>query len=358
MNTPVEHPPNGQPTPARRSFWSRILERKFLFISIVLHVLFGLGATYYIVQKQAPPAAKQMTFKAASPTGDNANRRALEHKVTMAKKKAGGAPPQATRLSTAGLSKVSLPELPPISRNRAVVPNMPSGLAGLGQGLGLGVGTGTGAGMGGGGPGGPRAAMIFGKKIEATKLGVILDVSRSAHPHLPGAIAEIEKSFMNVTFILYPGCGLSDFEGKSGHDIRKLSSISKRDLEKKGNATAPHLAKALEIEDFEKMTKRPEIRDKLYVSWFDNEKGEGGDALSGRAQVAFEELIKRDVDSIYWFADFTDRIDAEVVKGLSAELASKKIKLHVHNFAGKRINSLISKMAEDSGGSVSVEKPQ
>jgi hypothetical protein len=206
---------------------------------------------------------------------------------------------------------------------------------------------------------GMRTATIFGKKVTAAKLGVILDVSGSAHPHLAGAISEIQKGFDNATLILYPGCGMMDFDGKSEHEIRKYSSITKRELEKnKGNFTTPgQIVKALKIEAFEEMTKRPSVKDKLYVSWFDEEGGTGG-KLIGRTQVAFDELVKRGVDSIYWFADFADKVDSKVVQKLSSQLADRKITLHVHNFAGKKINPLITDMAENSGGTVNTETPQ
>ncbi len=226
-----------------------------------------------------------------------------------------------------------------------------TGAGGMGNG---GIGTG-----GLGRMGGTRTAMIFGKKVTAAKLGVILDVSGSAHPHLAGAVTEIQKGFENATLVLYPGCGMINFNGTSGHEIRKYSSITKRDLEKtKGNFTTPgQIAKALKIEEFEKMTKRPTVKDKLYVSWFDDEGGDSG-KLIGRTQVAFDDLVKRGVDTIYWFADFADKVDVEVLEKLSSQLEDRKITLHVHNFAGKKINPLITAMAEKSGGTVNTEKPQ
>lgn len=45
----------GSPQPAtapvaRRSLWARIRGSRFLFISILVHVLFGIGAAIYVVQ--------------------------------------------------------------------------------------------------------------------------------------------------------------------------------------------------------------------------------------------------------------------------------------------------------------------
>lgn len=225
----------------------------------------------------------------------------------------------------------------------------------------LGGGAGNGTGFGAGELGrlnGMRTATIFGKKVTAAKLGVILDVSYSAHRHLAGAVTEIQKGFKDATIILYPGCGLTDFGSRSGHEIRKFSSITKKEIEKNGvkMSTLGMLTAALKIEDFESMTKRPSVKEHLFVSWFDGEGGRAG--LISRTQVAFDELIKHGVDSIYWFADFRDAVQAPVVEKLSSDLAKRKITLHVHNFAGQEIKPLVTAMAENSGGTVNTEKPQ
>ena len=106
-------PPATEP---KRSFWSRIFTRKFLFVSILAHLLFGLGATDPIVQSDH--AKRKLTFQ-GGPPGTNPSKHALEHKVSMAqKKKTGGAPPQAKRIATTGLSAIALPEMPSACRPR------------------------------------------------------------------------------------------------------------------------------------------------------------------------------------------------------------------------------------------------
>src|SRR5689334_11477134 len=88
-------PPPPPIEPKKLTFWAKVMTRKFLFISIVAHVIFGLGATYYIVQ--AGSTKRKLTFQPGS-TNSQASKKALEHKVSMAqKKKSGGAPPQAKR---------------------------------------------------------------------------------------------------------------------------------------------------------------------------------------------------------------------------------------------------------------------
>ncbi len=212
--------------------------------------------------------------------------------------------------------------------------------------------------------GGTRMAMIFGKKIQATKLGVILDVSSSAHPHLAGAIEEIQKGFADATLILYPGCGLTEAKGAAGHVIRKYSTIPVKELtaDSGGFTTAGFLVDALKVKAFGEMVKRPSLRETLFISWYED-KGAGGmpdgnfQKLTGQTQVAFEELLKRRVDAIYWFSDFEDKVSPPVVEKLTGELMLKRVRLYLHNFAGQSIPSILTEMAEKTGGTVDTDKP-
>jgi len=345
----------------------RFFASRFVTLSLFLHTVFVLlvGGTVLHRMSMDPPdfdaGAEGLVVETADQTGppDIPQSQPMEQFT-----------PQAPTLSVP-LNALTTTSLQSPSWKMAAVPDAPArgiadsmkgAMASLGDKLAQGGGTGGGA-MGR--AGGMRTATIFGKKIEAAKLGVILDVSGSAHPHLAGAIAEIQKGFADATLILYPGCGLTDFEGKSDHEIRKYSSISKRDREASaGNFTTPaQLAKALKIAEFEKMADSPAIKDTLFVSWY-AEKGADGKLdgtagkLIGQTQAAFEELIKRGADTIYWFADFADPVAPREVERLSAKFKNKSIKLHVHNFAGKKINPLVVEMAENSGGTVNTEKPK
>lgn len=67
----------------RRSLWTRLRTIRFLFISIIVHVIFGLGAAMYVVKTFTPK--RKLTFKGGPPS-PNHSERALEHKVSLAKK--------------------------------------------------------------------------------------------------------------------------------------------------------------------------------------------------------------------------------------------------------------------------------
>ena len=54
----TEIPAAPPPAPVRpRSLWARIRGSRFLFISILVHVLFGIGAAIYVVQIYAHSAS-------------------------------------------------------------------------------------------------------------------------------------------------------------------------------------------------------------------------------------------------------------------------------------------------------------
>ena len=137
--------------PTRPRFGTRLqqlLAGKFLIVSIAVHLLFGVGATYYVVQRIQ--AKRKVTF-AAGPPAVNPSQRALEHKVSMAKKKnTMSAPAQAKRITTTGFARVALPEMPTMPNAMEVIPNKMAGLGGVGTGFGAGGG-GSGMGTGGGG---------------------------------------------------------------------------------------------------------------------------------------------------------------------------------------------------------------
>ena len=163
------------PPKSRRGFWVKLAASKFLAVSIIAHLLFGMGATYYIVQSIT--TKRKLTFQ-EGPPASNRSTRALEHKVSMAqKKKTGGAPPQAKRIVSTGLAKVSLPDMPSLPTTNTV-PGMVSGMGGAGFGAGMGFGNGMGSGMGGGGGGG-MGISFFGLRTSAKRIAFLLDYSGS-----------------------------------------------------------------------------------------------------------------------------------------------------------------------------------
>jgi hypothetical protein len=147
------------PSPASRSphkkhsqkFWSG----NILLFSILVHVLFAVGAGVWVVSSYV--IKRQTKFTGPPPT-PNPKPRVLEHRVQSAKKQGGGgSPAQSRRIVSSSVSaKVALPDLPTMPRSSDTSPAQMSGLggAGMGSGFGTGMGSGIGSGMGSGGSGG------------------------------------------------------------------------------------------------------------------------------------------------------------------------------------------------------------
>ena len=135
--TPAATPaPNKAKTAAKYGvgFLASLTGGKVLSIVIGLHLIGAIGAGYIIVSNIQ--AKRKMTFTGGPPT-TNASQRALEHKVAMGKKKnVMSAPAQAKRITTSGLAKVALPDMPALPSAVDVMPSRMAGMGGAGFGPG------------------------------------------------------------------------------------------------------------------------------------------------------------------------------------------------------------------------------
>ena len=349
------------PLPASNDRFHRLMERirvsRYLTISFLLHAFLGMtlggavlyqvapkepdfvaGSTGLLVEESAPPLPPE-----ASPPGE-----AMQYQST----------PQAPLMSVP-VSVITTVQVTPTAAK--IAPMAPRGLSDSMKGALAALDSrrsSPGVSMSSGGSGtvgGSRWATIFGKRIMAARLGVILDFSASAYPHLPGAVEEIQRGFSDAILILYPGCGMVQFEGNSDHEIRKLSSITPQEIEatrRDFDTTGAQIWSAMKISEVAQMTSRPAVKDTLFVSWY-APKPPSWAKLIGRTQVVFDDLMKRKVDAIYWFSDFADPVDPRVLERLAVDLKAKRIKLHLHNFGDSDINPDIKALAEQSGGTVS-----
>jgi len=159
------------PKAPKASLWTRMGSNYVLLISIAVHLLFGGVATYIVVQNIG--AKRKMTFAGGPPT-TNPSKRALEHQVAMGKKKnMMSAPAQAKRITTTGLAKVALPDMPTMPAMTDVMPTRIAGMGGMG--FGPGGGGGGGLGTGGGGSG----INFFGLRARMKSVLFLVDISGS-----------------------------------------------------------------------------------------------------------------------------------------------------------------------------------
>jgi hypothetical protein len=147
MPAQLELPPDLVSGPPRRSLWQRLTSSRFLFISIAVHLLFGLVATVMVVQRLN--ANRKLTFKGGPPS-PNKSTRAIEHKVQMAKKQSTmSAPAPVKRITTTGVSKVTLPSMPAMPKMDAA-PSKMAGVGGAGVAMPSAIGGSGGSSAGGG----------------------------------------------------------------------------------------------------------------------------------------------------------------------------------------------------------------
>lgn len=372
---PVGISPRHFPPPVRKHFhhmkenaltqspiFSRIAASRFFTVSLLFHVIIVVmlgGAVLFNAQQdlpdfaadaggflsedeggaqEPPPATQQMQPEAFTPTVPSITAPSVSAITTT---------------STEGPSFSMTPTLAsvPVSGMQASMDKAMSSMtdgAALTKSLNQGMG-------------GLRTGKIYGTEVKAKQLGVIIDVSYSAHKFLAGAIKEIQKSFPDAIIVLYPGCGIQDIREGDDHKVRQLSEIDKKEIDDKNVpkfSSAGMIKAALNIKDFEKVVDRPANRKRIFLSW-SVPKGKGGKAspLINHTEVAFEYLLDQKVDSIFWFADFQDPVKGTTADKLRKTLKRKKVPVHISNFSGKETAASVKEYAEDTGGSVTSQIP-
>lgn len=158
--------------PARLSKPLKRISRRVLLISIGAHLLFGLGATFFVVSKYV--AGRKLTF-AAGPKSPNPAERALQHRVQVQQKlQSQNAPPAVPkRVLTTGQAKVQLPPLPTVHVDPVSQAPM-MGAAGQNPGF-----SGASSQVAAGGTGSGSQINFFGIRDKSSSVVVMIDVSGS-----------------------------------------------------------------------------------------------------------------------------------------------------------------------------------
>jgi von Willebrand factor type A domain len=163
----IESPPARDQKPQRR------FSRRVLLISIGVHLLFVIAATFFVVSRYA--AGHKLTFK-AGPKSPNPAERALQHRVQIQKRLRNTSAPPAVpkRVLTKGAAKVHLPALPTLPAGPATPSPIMSGAR---QSPGLAAGLPSMAAFGGNGVGAP--INFFGIRDISSNVVIVVDVSDS-----------------------------------------------------------------------------------------------------------------------------------------------------------------------------------
>lgn len=332
-----------------------------LAFSLLLHgiVLFIAGVVVFVTTIET----KNVDFLPGGGTqqGQKASE-AFSHQVEQKRRATLNRTPPMRRLVSASMeSMIALPDAPV---DMISVPDMSSmlssgsmmgsggfGKAGAGGGFGSGIGTGGAAGVT------FKPIIMFGKELkDARKIAVVMDVSRSMTRYLPIVAKELDKVAYGSPLVLYFGCGVTAPRGKedvedkvfkaTGPDFARFwqlwqgkTPINLSKADRKKLEYDPTLPMPLN-EIHAKMDKRPNT---FFIDF-------------NGITYAWTALMSREVmeaDTIYWFADFQDRIEAAQAEKVVKKLKQRKQKLFIHaSTRGKNFENARDLLVTPLGGEV------
>ena len=148
--------------------WFAYFGANSLAVSILFHVLFGVGATFLIVEHFQK---KHINFHATEPPSQHTE---VEHKVELAKRNnVESAPPDLKRIVTKDVSAITLPEPPEVATTDEANPSAMAGVDGV-------MGMGLGNGLGNGGKGGGGGIPLFGAPDGTGLEGYLYDLKQTS----------------------------------------------------------------------------------------------------------------------------------------------------------------------------------
>ncbi|MFD0894345.1 hypothetical protein KBB96_06770 [Luteolibacter ambystomatis] len=349
------------PAPARQSVWKK-LGGGSLSISIIVHAILLSIGVIWIFQVMPAQKAADIDFLPKGGGGGSPGVKEVSNRKQRATMTAANMPRMAAKGAS---SSFVLPEPEATSAMTSLGAlssgSLSGGLGGSGSGGGRGDGNGTGFGSGsgaglGGGAGGmkPFAGVMFGNPVKARTIGVVLDVSGSMTPHLSKVIKELDRVAEGSPLILHVGCGI-------GPGRPEGRSYSTTDIEQKRferywrlnhNGKNITISKGSSKEKIDFSTPIPEeplfrqlaTRGNTYYVEFD------GVQYTSSALLAKE---LKDVEAVYWFADFQDKIDEKEAEDVARRLKAKKQKLYIHaSVEGKYFSQARDLLVNPTGGAV------
>ena len=307
---------------ANSSWWCRIGGRS-LTLSIIIHAIVIL-LMVLIVYQISVPAKEQIEFL----PGGGGGGKGSDTKAAQKRRAVSISAPKTRVTALTANANVSLPDISTsmsdFSSLTAASP-MGGGIGGGSHGLngsgsgglmGSGAGSGFGPGMGNGFISIPK---LFGTTIDARRMAVVLDMSGSMYSFLPLVIKEVDKVAPGSMVVLHYGCGLSDAEIRDP----EVESTSDKQFDKDRIVIAllGSETQAMNQEQREALLAMVKKRAKTY---FVPSSGVGS------TWVALTDQRLKEVDAIYWFADFADGLSPARIDEVARKLRSRKQKLYIH----------------------------
>lgn len=307
--------------PANNSWWHRIGGGS-LTVSIIIHALVILLAILIVRTVYTPPK-ETIEFL----PGGGGGGKGSEARLAQRQRAATMSAPKSRTMSLSTNAEVALPDIQTSMSDfssLSIAAPMGGGIGGgegglSGKGKGGMMGDGIGSGFGPGRGAGFISMPLFGQKIDARRMAVILDMSGSMYPFLPIVIKEVDKVAPGSVVILHYGCGMNDTE------IRKpvVVETTSKDFDSDRIVTSllESTTRAMNKEQREGLLTMVKKRAKTYYVPSTN---------VSSTWVALTDSRLKDVDAIYWFADFADSLTQERLDDVSRKLRSRKQKLYIH----------------------------
>ncbi len=307
--------------PVNNGWWHRIGGGS-LTISIIIHALVILLALYIVHTVYTPPK-ETIEFL----PGGGGGGKGSDARIAQKQRAATMSAPKSRTVSISANADVSLPDIQTSMSDfssLSIAAPMGGGIGGgegglsgkgkgglMGDGFGTGVGPGRGAGF--------ISMPLFGQKIDARRMAVVLDMSGSMYPFLPTVIKEVDKVAPGSVVILHYGCGMNDTE------IRRPGVQETTDKDFDSDRIVTSLLEsntaAMNKDQREALLAMVKKRAKTYYVPSTN---------VSSTWVALTDSKLKDVDAIYWFADFADGLTNERLEDVSRKLRARKQKLYIH----------------------------
>jgi len=226
--------------------------------------------------------------------------------------------------------------------------SMGFGSAGAGGGFGNGIGTGGKSGV----TFGP--IMMFGKQINAKRIAVVLDVSRSMTPYLEKVVNELDRVARGSTVVLYYGCGLLRPDGRIDETVQRTQS---KDFERFWRIWQGSSMLGFSGQDLKKISFAPgdPIPLENLYRFLSQRLGTYFLDYNGM-DFAWSALLSNEVrsaDAVYWFADFEDNVDNRQMKTLAENMRLRRQRLFIHpQVHGASFEDVVDKVVKVTGGEV------
>jgi hypothetical protein len=239
----------GEPVAVRRKqgFWAR-LGGGGLIVSLLIHFFLVVVAIFWVISTWTDSTKHEPTQFATGAGGGNDGDRAKIYQHRLQQKNMKSLAKSTPRLTSKNPnSTISLPDIPNVSTSSMISGATVGGSSkGFGGGSGGGIGSGQGIGVGNGRNMIGKFKPVMGAKVQATKIAVFMDASRSMAPYLDRVKKEICDQFVDADIFYNSGIwinvkdgvviGGAKYRGSPGNDPApparttdpdKLSSVGK-----------------------------------------------------------------------------------------------------------------------------------